>query len=100
MYPRELMNDREAGVLLIRWEDDAVQQLGNRFLREQCPCATCRAMRYQRNEPVIADDSLRVTEIIPVGAYGVQLIFSDGHMRGIFPWLLLRQLKDELSIEQ
>lgn len=95
MHPRELTNDLAMGVLTICWEDDAVQKLGNRFLREQCRCATCRTMRDQRNEPVIAADSLRITEIIPVGTYAVQLIFSDGHVRGIFPWMFLRRLEDE-----
>ncbi len=35
---------------------------------------------------------LCVTDILPVGAYGVQFVFNDGHDRGIFPWVFLREL--------
>ncbi|MDA3875695.1 MAG: gamma-butyrobetaine hydroxylase-like domain-containing protein [Halothiobacillus sp.] len=27
-----------------------------------------------------------------VGGYGVQIIFQDGHDRGIYPWAYLREL--------
>jgi DUF971 family protein len=39
----------------------------------------------------------------PVGSYAVQLVFSDGHERGIFPWVYLRELgqpaRDALSFD-
>ena len=95
MYPETITNDRAAGILEIRWQDGLQQKLRNGFLREQCLCASCKSARDQRNERIVASEGLRVTDIIPVGSYAVQLIFSDGHLRGIFPWLYLRGLKDE-----
>lgn len=94
MYPKTITNDRTAGILEIRWQDGVLQRLGNGFLREQCQCASCRAGREQRNEHVTAGPELRINSIVPVGSYAVQLLFSDGHVRGIFPWLYLRRLRD------
>lgn len=36
-------------------------------------------------------DDVRVVQIESQG-YGVQLVFSDGHERGIYPWAYLRDL--------
>ncbi|HYQ49053.1 MAG TPA: DUF971 domain-containing protein, partial [Pseudomonas sp.] len=34
---------------------------------------------------------VRIERVEPQG-YGVQLVFSDGHERGIYPWPYLREL--------
>jgi DUF971 family protein len=39
-----------------------------------------------------AGDDVQLADIQPVGAYGVQFVFSDGHDRGMFPWVFLREL--------
>lgn len=59
-------------------------------LREICPCAFCRSKRIQQI-PLTADPAVYVTEINHQG-YGVQLCFSDGHDKGIFPWQYLQQV--------
>lgn len=66
------------------------QPLTYRTLRAACPCARCRANRIQGLIPLVAAD-IEITAINPMG-YGVQLVFSDGHDRGIFPWAFLRAL--------
>jgi DUF971 family protein len=38
---------------------------------------------------------VRVTAFGPTG-YGVQLVFSDGHARGIFPWAYLASLAQRM----
>lgn len=96
MNPWALINDPATGVLTIHWDDGAKQQLRASFLRQQCQCATCSSLRNRRNESIATGESLRITEIAPVGNYAMQLIFSDGHARGIFPWQFLRQLRDKL----
>jgi DUF971 family protein len=39
-----------------------------------------------------APESLRLVRIEPVGEQALNLGFSDGHDRGIYPWAYLRQL--------
>jgi DUF971 family protein len=38
------------------------------------------------------DAEITVVEAKPFGVSGLQLFFSDGHSRGVFPWAYLREL--------
>lgn len=77
------------GRLCLEWVDGA-QWIQHARLRRECPCSQCRAFRLRGSLPLVSD-AVRVLEIHPQG-YGVQLIFSDGHQRGIYPWAYLAQL--------
>lgn len=72
--------------LRLRWPDgDAA--LSASELRAACRCGGCRAVRPQ------ADPAVQLSGVEPVGRYAVQLLFTDGHDRGIYPWSLLRGLR-------
>lgn len=68
-----------------------VTRLEARVLREACRCAHCTA-RARRGEPVVAARDVRLLELRPVGGYAAQLVFSDGHDRGIYPLVMLDAL--------
>ena len=78
------------GQLRLAWsdgirEDEAVT------LRAACRCADCRAA--ERNGlPCSLRSDVLVERVVPVGAYALQLRFSDGHDRGIYPFRYLREL--------
>ena len=81
----ELHPDR----LRVQWEQGAVE-LPASVLRASCRCGGCRA------DPVRGlGKGSRLADAVPVGQYALQLVFSDGHDRGIYPWALLRQLADD-----
>lgn len=46
-----------------------------------------------RGTPSSVGADVRLVDARPVGHYAVQLVFNDGHERGIYPWTYL----DELS---
>jgi DUF971 family protein len=79
---------RENGVLDVAWSDGRVQQLAHGWIRAQCRCAGCMSARLAGQAAPIPDD-VRITHIQPVGSYGLQFVFSDGHERGIYPLALL-----------
>lgn len=87
--PERIDNDVAQGWLQLRWADAAIT-LDHAALREACRCAECH---FKRHHGLLIDAprDVRITAIAPVG-YGVQLVFSDGHARGIFPWAYLAQL--------
>ncbi|WP_409261225.1 DUF971 domain-containing protein [Pseudomonas putida] len=87
--PNAIRNQREAGQLTVRWQDGE-QVISHARLRGACPCSQCRAAHWRGAIGVVQDD-VRVERIEPQG-YGVQLLFSDGHQRGIYPWEYLRGL--------
>lgn len=78
--------------LQLTWPDGAAE-LSAGTLRAACRCGTCRG-RAVRGEP-LTPELVTLTGASPIGQYAVQLIFSDGHDRGIYPWALLHELSTE-----
>ncbi|WP_426399853.1 DUF971 domain-containing protein [Ralstonia sp. R-29] len=87
--PERIDNDIAQSRLRLRWANAAIA-LDHAALREACRCAGCQSKRHH-GTPVRAPADVRITAIEPAG-YGVQLVFSDGHARGIYPWAYLAEL--------
>lgn len=67
-------------------------------LRAACRCARCRRAQIdgvfpQRFEAVTVD------HVAPIGHYAINIAFSDGHARGIFPWSYLAELAASVPSE-
>ena len=100
MFPQSISYRISSGAIDILWENGAIQHLNGTLLRRSCRCADCTA---KRRDGTLAQEMFAGTEVIgmvPVGAYAIQLIFSDGHARGIFPWPYLKNLADEAAPEE
>ena len=85
--PAEIHSDAATRVLTLRWADGETQQITHAQLRGACPCSGCRAARLAGRDIAI-DPDVTLAGIEPMG-YGAQLLFSDSHARGIFPWTYL-----------
>jgi DUF971 family protein len=100
-YPQALRSDANTGTLEIVWDDNTRQELDGVQLRRACPCADCKSLQRQHGNrgevPAAAawepHATITIQDIRLVGTYAAQIIFSDGHDRGIFPWLYLKGLK-------
>lgn len=88
--PERIELDGAARLLSVYWPGGTRQALAHALLRAQCPCSACRRIRLHGGTIDIAGD-ISIVGIVPMG-YGIQLVFSDGHDRGIFPWPYLEQL--------
>lgn len=91
MSIQAISNHAAQGTLEIVLDGGARRTLTHAALRAGCRCADCTALR-RAGTPLPADEAIRLLAIEPVGAYGVQLFFSDRHDRGIYPWIYLEQL--------
>jgi DUF971 family protein len=89
MTPRSLQLDGAA--LRVEWAGAAAHILPAALLRRHCRCAQCRRIVRDGGLPQAAE-GLRLLDASAVGSYAVQLHFSDGHERGIYPWAYLREL--------
>lgn len=78
----------------IVWSDGKVSTFDHFQLRMACPCAACRSEttgeRILKESDVPRD--VKVVAANPVGRYGLNLGFSDGHASGIFTFDHLRAL--------
>jgi DUF971 family protein len=63
-------------------------------LRAACRCAFCRRAHYDDTFPA-SFEGVAIARCEPMGHYGINIVFSDGHARGIFPWSYLATLGDE-----
>ena len=90
--PTAITDHRVSGVLEIAWSDGTLSRLGHGLLRESCRCATCEQQRRHGAGVPPSDTTLRVVRIEPMGEQALTLAFSDGHDRGIYPFVYLRQL--------
>ena len=88
--PLSLSNSLKNKQVVVKWSDEDTQTLSHQRLRGACPCAKCRAARIQGYISVVNAD----VELIAMNSmgYGLQMVFSDGHDRGIYPWSYLREL--------
>jgi DUF971 family protein len=60
-------------------------------LRAACKCAHCIRARID-GAFAQAFDGIAITQVAPIGDYALNIGFSDGHARGIYPWNLLREI--------
>jgi DUF971 family protein len=108
-YPTDLKRLDDEN-LLIEWSDGQRRRYSFDELRQRCPCATCREQRGRGEREQLARTStalpvipaaqaqpLRVVGMKPVGNYAYNIVFSDGHNTGIYPFELLRQLGQEVT---
>ncbi len=95
--PVNITIEREIGMLEIAWQDGQQSAYPLRWLRANCPCATCSE---ERAEAALETNLLRLTPGPPpsteiadadlVGNYAIRLEWRDGHATGIYTFALLR----------
>ncbi|WPO42187.1 DUF971 domain-containing protein [Tardiphaga sp. 42S5] len=73
-------------------EGDAIR-LSAKRLRSACKCAHCLRARIEGVFPN-KFDSIAIALVAPIGGYAINIAFSDGHARGIYPWAFLLDLNE------
>ena len=81
--------------LALAWGDGHESYLPFDELRANCPCSLCRGQREAPPDPLRivkapARGQISITRLVPVGAYAVQIVWSDGHDTGIHSFETLR----------
>ena len=90
-YQITLSPDRR--LLRLVWRDGREDALNTQTLREACRSSgALRARIDGRPTDLIPDLTIERVEL--VGGYALNLAFSDGEDRGIYPWRFLRELAD------
>jgi ATP-binding protein involved in chromosome partitioning len=78
----------------VYWSDEQKYTYDARTLRAACPCAVCvdefSGERKITLDSVASDVALE--KALPVGRYGINLVWSDRHSTGIYTYRYLREL--------
>ena len=91
VWPLDIVLHQASGRLDVLWNDGRLGSLAGSTLRAACRCAQCESQRRAGHPPMAGAD-IKLTSLQPVGDFGLQLVFADGHDQGIFPWPYLHEL--------
>ena len=84
----------EAGRVLLKWTDGKEDQIPAKHLRYLCSCAEC--VSEDTGERLIQleniSEDIYPTGVKPIGRYGIQLNWSDGHGAGIYTFTRLKEI--------
>lgn len=92
--PAEIKIDRQSRRIVLTWSTGDERLFDASQLRRACMCAQCRRIRLSGGT-VDAPAEIKIEGLQPMG-YGVQIEFSDGHARGIYPWQYLSELSAQV----
>ena len=79
----------------ITWADDHHSHYDFDYLRNRCPCATCRDLREKAAGKTVLPlyrEKPRALQAEPIGHYAVRFAFSDGHATGIYSFDFFREI--------
>jgi DUF971 family protein len=97
--PVEIVADREAGSLSIRWADGKQTTISAARLRWACPCAVCRGEWGRPGRlsglSVLPEDELTLRDVRSVGTYAICPVWASGHDAGIYSFEYLRAVSGE-----
>ena len=89
---RSLRVRRQSRVLEVQFNDGLNAELPFEYLRVFSRSAEVRGHGPGQEVLQTGKRNVQVTDLEPVGQYGIRLIFDDGHDSGIYAWTWLREL--------
>jgi DUF971 family protein len=95
--PANIRAHQAEQTLEVAWDDGLTAQLPYRYLRGECPCASCRNewTGERMFDPATLPADLRIEGMEAIGNYAVRVSWSDGHASGLYSWDTLRRLAQE-----
>ena len=97
--PRIVTVNRQAGLLIIEWQEGHHSEYPLSGIRAVCPCVSCRGGHAEMAQPIARSQlfaqpngSSEIQGAEFVGAYAISFTWADGHTTGIYSWGLLRGL--------
>jgi len=87
----QLIASNDAQTLQVHWKNGDVSELSAETLRRQARDAWTTRQLIDFDEVLIAP-GLCITGLYQIGAQGVNIHFSDGHDKAIYPFTYLMEL--------
>lgn len=82
--PQKIRLHKQQAELEIIWQSGNRCRIPGSQLRRYCACSTCRAKQLVGIQ--LISDSAEINSIALMSNTGLQIVFADGHDRGIYPW--------------
>ena len=91
--PHQVTLSQDRRRLRLVWRDGREDALSIKALRASCRSSDALRARIDGRQANFSPE-LTIERVELVGAYALNLAFSDGENRGIYPWRFLRELAD------
>jgi DUF971 family protein len=95
MRPTEINLHKKSNVLELAYEDGVRHELPAEYLRVYSPSAEVRGHGPGEEKLQMGKEFVEIDNLVPVGNYAIQIVFSDKHDSGIFDWGLLFDLGEK-----
>ena len=82
--------DENGETLALHLADGSAVTITAETLWRECPSAQGKARRFKGQ--ATPPPGVRITAVNAIGHYAINIAFSDGHDRGIYPWEYLLAL--------
>jgi DUF971 family protein len=98
MIPKSIKVNKKKFLEII-WEDESISTISLKYLRDECPCATCKGetILFKTVRPpakkMITPEMYMIGNIETIGEYAIQITWKDGHNTGIYSWDYLMELE-------
>ena len=97
MQPPDCRIVRDGTAIELTWQGRPARTVTAAVLWEQCPSAVARRARLDGRR-WLAPAGIRIAALTAIGHYAVNIEFSDGHDRGVYPWEYLAGIADRPAI--
>lgn len=97
-------------LLYAEWDDGFRGTIKVQTLRDNCPCAECQGEEIPSidgNKRIAISSFKTITpgrneiqELKPIGNYGLQPIWGDGHDAGLYTWEIFREIYESNSLSE
>jgi DUF971 family protein len=91
-WPTELRLHKDRKTLTVSFDGEGSFDLPAEYLRVKSPSAEVQGHSPDQRQTVPGKINVGIMEVLPVGNYGVRLVFDDMHSTGIFTWVYLLEL--------
>jgi DUF971 family protein len=95
--PETIVLTADRSRLRLEWSNGEQAEVLAGNLRGACRCAWCTRARIDGNFGA-PPEAIAIDRLMPIGDYAINIAFSDGHARGIYPWPYLRLLAQPAQV--
>lgn len=96
--PTDIKLHKLSAILEVHFDDGSIFEMPSEYLRVYTQSAEAVGHGPGQETLQIGKQDVNITDIRPVGNYGIAITFSDGHDSGIYSWDLLYKLGSEFPL--
>lgn len=90
--PVDIVLHQQSHTLEIAFDDGARYTYPCEYLRVYSPSAEVRGHMGKGAKLQLDKQDVNITDIQPVGAYAIKIVYDDGHDSGLYDWAYLHDL--------